>query len=144
MYQYNEAGKLTKIKFSDADGEVTATQVFEYDGAGRLASRLLYGRDGSFEGKTLMRTYDDKGRIASEAYGDDENATYYRKTVFRYDDHDNVVLEEDFEANNVVTDRTSYTYRFDSVGNWTMSRAVHWNNRDGGWTYDTHRLIKYY
>src|SRR5262249_15712502 len=86
---YDEKRRPTEEVVSYTHGSVTRRSVYAYDPKGNRTQSLSYARDGSIT--TTVYTYDTKG---------------------------NMTLRTTYAADGSLLDNLTYTYEFDSTGNW--------------------------
>ncbi|HYD80831.1 MAG TPA: hypothetical protein VEC06_13565, partial [Paucimonas sp.] len=88
-YEYDGRGLL--VKETAANGLVTA---YEYSGDGRLLKRIQGA--GTAQSRTVLRTYDSKGRLWKETDG------VGRATTYEYDQADRLASKTDGNGNKTV------------------------------------------
>jgi hypothetical protein len=95
---------------------------FKYDGKKRLTEK----KDFSSNGDLLRRyVYKYEGNQKEESVYLANGSLSWR-SVYVFDDKGNVIEVTDFTPDGAVTAKRSYTYEFDSNGNWTK-RTISWN-----------------
>src|SRR5262245_8885116 len=139
-YSYSSDGKRIEARILWRNGALRGKRVMLYDDEGRLVDQSAYDSNGNLELRTI-RTYDGEGRLASEASGDDPTDEYFWKTVYQYDDGNNIVKEKRYDHNG-LSSQTSYTYEFDFLGNWIKQMAIIRKGRDLT-AYQTYRTLTY-
>jgi len=111
------------------DPRYTLKFVYKYDSKGNRTEELRYGNDTSLRTRTAY-LYDDKGnRIESTTYLPNAKQAS-RRTLSSYDDKGNVVDESVYMGTNIVV-KHSYTYEFDSTGNWIKRKRNARATKDG-------------
>lgn len=118
-FKYDEKKRLTEKAWIGNDGKLWLRYVYNYSGNQR--EDLVYSADGSLNQRYLS-VLDDKG---------------------------NEVEETIFEARDgSISSKHSYSYEFDSHGNWTKRTTSKWVTKDGGSSYEPqhvyYRTITYY
>ncbi len=118
---------------------------FKYDGQGRLAEEDWYGN----EGKLWLRyVYSYKGNQKEElVYSADGSLN--QKYLYTLDNKGNDAEEIIYETKgNAVKSKYSYSYEFDSQGNWTKRTTSKLVTKDGKSffepSYLTYHTITYY
>lgn len=99
-YKYDEKKRLIEQKDFLSNGELLGHYVYKYEG--NQKEELRYSENGSLIWRELY-ILDDKG---------------------------NEIEETDFEPDGSVSSKTSYTYKFDSHGNWTKRTMNVLSDRD--------------
>lgn len=126
IYQYNAQGKLTRQDRFDADGELQNSYITEYNEYGHVTKRedIDYNNSINCYCKLYSYTYDDNGLMLSKAYLNDDGTAYKTETWER-DVYGNPIAYSIFDKNGNITDKTRYTYEYDTAG-----RIVSQVNRD--------------
>ena len=78
----------------------------EYDSEGRRKEILHHNAAGKLVERAEF-VYDEKGRIAEL---EEENVRSYKKTVFGYDENDNIIEQKEFDENDVLVSTVFRTF----------------------------------
>jgi hypothetical protein len=115
-YAHDDKGKVTTIETCNESSSRYHEVLFDYDADGRLTIQAFYGPNGIYE----KRLFDYGANETTEErliYKDDAKVHY--KTLYRYDDRENLVETTGYAANALVG-RTSYSFKYDGFGNWVQ------------------------
>lgn len=113
-YAYDARGNLTEMVSSDDAGLIEKT-AYTCDEKGQPTEEVVYYAHGAVTLRSVY-SYDPKGnRTQSLSYAHDGSVT---KTVYTYDTKGNVTACATYAADGSLTDNLTYTYEFDSTGNW--------------------------
>lgn len=118
--------------------------VFKYGADGNRSEVSEYNSDGALRRRTVF-AYDNKGRINEIIeYGD---KLIRSKCLNNYDEKGQVKEKLCYDSTGTLHTKTSYTYEFDSIGNWIKRVASSWNVTDGKQSEEsrraTYRTITY-
>ena len=110
-YEYDEAGRLTKLVRRDMLEDSETSETCTYDETGLLASREVSGSDG-IESRTEY-SYDEHGNeLSVSIYGPDGSAISITKNEYEYDEPGNIVkctrTQGDGEQSTVIEYSWSY------------------------------------
>lgn len=136
LYEYDDAHRLIRALHYNAV-QVVNRNLYGYDRAGRL-SRERFERNYHFDaaGSQVVRldrfdvgyevalVYDAQGHVGEKRVSDLKGRKQSR-SEFRYDERGNQIEERSYDAGDRVTDRKTYEYEYDAVGNWTKE-IFHW------------------
>ncbi|MBS0170107.1 MAG: hypothetical protein JSR62_07095 [Nitrospira sp.] len=111
LYGYDEAGRLSRERFE---------RNYHFDAAGSQVVRL----DRFDVGYEVALVYDAQGHIREKSVSDLKGRKQSR-SEFRYDERGTQIEERSYDAGDRVTDRKTYEYEYDAVGNWTKE-TFHW------------------
>ncbi len=141
LYEYDESRKLRRGLHYNAV-QVVNRNLYAYDAAGRLIHERLernyrYDADGHqvvtttrFDvGHDVAITYDDRGHVREKVVSD-LRGRKQSHSEFRYDEHGSQVEERSYDAGGRLTDRKTYRYEYDSVGNWITEMFEWWELHD--------------
>lgn len=141
LYEYDESRKLRRGLHYNAV-QVVNRNLYAYDAAGRLIHERLernyrYDADGHqvvtttrFDvGHDVAITYDDRGHVREKVVSD-LRGRKQSHSEFRYDEHGSQVEERSYDAGGRLTDRKTYRYEYDSVGNWITETFEWWELHD--------------
>ncbi len=117
LYGYDEAGRLSRERFE---------RNYHYDAAGSQVARS----DRFDLGYDVVLVHDDHGRIREKVVSDLKGRKQGR-SEFRYDEHGSQIEELSYDAGGHMTDRKTYAYEYDAMGNWT-TETFHWWDLVGG------------
>ena len=132
LTQYNPDGTVNHIweSFFDSRGRLVRDtrnyptglgweHLYKYDTGGRLIERI----NRELGGKVLDTgewTYDDHGTQTSWiVYKGDGTKIQMFKSQFEYDGDGNISERRDYDPDGSLFNKETYTYQFDSQGNWT-------------------------
>jgi hypothetical protein len=119
------------------DPRYTLKYVYKYDHKGNRTAELSYGNDTSL-GVRQVYSYDDRGnRIESTTYIPNSKS-FSRRTRASFDDKGNVLQENENVLSDIV--ERSYTYEFDSTGNWVKRQKIVRATRDGKPVFERHSM----
>lgn len=88
-FKYDEKKRLTELTLFSSNGEILERSVYKYEG--NQEEKLIYSQNGSL----------------------------VRRNLYILDDKGNVIEDTGFRADGSVYAKRSYSYEFDSNGNWT-------------------------
>lgn len=115
VYDYDSSGNALREFESDYEGATSDSAdkwVYRYDTKGNLETKLFYGTDG-------------------EENWENDNYGYMGKTVYVYDERENLIEKINYDSNNVIKNKENYDYKFDLKGNWTERTAYKKLFKDG-------------
>ena len=118
VYDYDSAGRLTSI-VHHVLGSFTFTEIFAYPEARRVKITSVfesYNHTG-----VEIDDYDSKGNIIKRTFYTDGNLDYTERN--KYDDKGNPTEVVRFDGAGKQWIKETYTYEFDSHGNWTTERV---------------------
>jgi hypothetical protein len=95
-FKYDEKKRLTEKTNFFSNGDILERYVYKYEG--NQKEELVYS----------------------------ENGSLVRRHLYILDDKGNTIERTDFDADGSVRSKSSYTYEFDSNGNWTK-QTMSWN-----------------
>ncbi len=118
---------------------------YKYDDKGNLKEELLYSNNGKLWTRTV---YTYQGNHKEELVYDEKGALNQKET-YTLDAKGNEIEEVDFNAqDNSIRDKYSYTYEYDSQGNWIKQAMFKWVTKDGKSSLEPYsvdyRTITYY
>ncbi|MFO7873040.1 MAG: hypothetical protein R6U62_00980 [Bacteroidales bacterium] len=116
-YVYDEEGRLLETEIRDRVEESYRKRVNAYDEAGQRTSVMVYDADGELLERILFDP-DDQGRPVEVV---EENRRQKNTIQLQYDDHGNVVLQEEYDLNGNLVNRVERTY--DKDGRFQQSRV---------------------
>jgi hypothetical protein len=127
------------------DPRYSSKYKYRYDDKGKMAEKLLYGNDGKLR---LRYVYNYNGNQKEELVYTAEGKLN-QKYVSVIDDKGNETEETTFEAkDDSIRSKYSYSYEFDTKGNWIKRIASKWVTKDGKSFFEpawvTYRTITYY
>jgi len=125
----NEGGGVGPGPKAPPDPRYTFKLIYKHDNKGNRSEELKYGNDTSLRVRTAY-LYDDKGNKVESASHLPNAKEASRRTLSSYDDKGNVVDETVYIGTNIVV-KQSYTYEFDSSGNWIKRKRNARTTRDG-------------
>jgi YD repeat-containing protein len=141
LYEYDESSRLKRGLHYNAV-QVVNRNVYAYDAVGRLVQERLernYRYDASghqvvttdrFDvGHDVAIIYNDRGQV-QEKIVSDLRGRRQGHSEFRYDERGNQIEERIYDAGRRLTDRKTYRYEYDSVGNWITEAFQWWELRD--------------
>ena len=107
--RYNSNGNMLENTYYD-DGVLSYRSVYEYDEAGRMTRAYDYASDGTLNYKAEYY-YDEKGRRC-RTYNENIYGKYY-ESVITYDDEDRVIRIENNENYGYYADSETFEYDAD-------------------------------
>jgi len=118
---------------------------FSYDSRGNLVEKIFYGNSGKL---WLRYVYNYKDKQKEELVYS-ENGSLNQKYVSTLDEKGNEIEQIVYETkDNSVDEKYSYSYEFDSQGNWIKKTTSKWVTKEGKSQYEpysaTYRTISYY
>lgn len=118
---------------------------FKYDEKGNLTEKVFYGNNGKL---WLRYVYSYKGQQREELVYD-EKGSLNQKYLYTLDDKGNEIEETIFDVkDNSVERKYTYTYEFDSEGNWIKRVTKKLFTKEGKSSFEpysvTYRTIAYY
>jgi hypothetical protein len=134
---YDDSGNMIQRKMESPENEKISITDFIYDSEGHVIEETEYN---PYRDQTDKRTYqyDDKGRESVQELFNGNGD--YTKFVSEYDQMDNILEMYWYDKAGVQTDKTSFTYEYDSNGNWTTKTR----GSNGKVTYISERKIEYW
>ena len=118
-YFYDSQGRLIETKGFYGKDTLVSRFVYTYNDKGQMIKWARQGGGLDFE---RTYTYTAQGKVASETRGS-QPGDYYRQVVYLYDDRGNVIERKEYNEEG-LEERTTYTYEFDSAGNWIKQIAT--------------------
>jgi hypothetical protein len=119
-YLFNDTGRLIRERFE---------RNYEYD----VENGSVMKSDHFDRGYEVTLRYDDRGLIREKIVANLIGQIQGR-SEFAYNDHGNQIEERIFNAEGRPTDRKTYLYAYDAVGNWVMETFQWWKLNEGGET----------
>jgi hypothetical protein len=138
-YKYNDQGQMIEQN-GYSDDKLTYAISYKYDSSGfKVEENSSFSANNSANQKLLF-TYDSRGNeIKSVAMKDDKKSNY--SFTYGYNDSDNVVSENFYDANGNMLTWSSYKYlEYDKAGNWI--KRIKFKNDEP--VEITEREIEYY
>jgi YD repeat-containing protein len=142
LYAYDESRRLRRGLHYNAV-QVVNRNLYSYDAAGRLAHERLernYRYDAAghqvvtthrFDvGHDVAITYDDRGHVQEKVVSD-LRGRKQGHSEFRYDERGSQIEERSYDAGGRLTDRKTYRYIYDTVGNWITETFEWWEVQKG-------------
>ncbi len=132
-----ENNLLVQSVTKDANQKLLSDVVKKYDDKNRMIFKSLFDSfDNSFNAEKFE--YDAFNNTTSwEIY---KNDVLKNKTIFRYDDKNNLISEIQYDANNKILSEKEYQYTYDSKSNWITKKTIINKTK----TFITSRKIAYY
>ena len=116
-------------KVAAEDQRYTYRFKYRYDAKGRRIEESWYRNNGSLESR-YVSMYDEKGcHIEYNRYLAD--GRLFARRARSCDDKGNVIEETLSWPGNPTTERLSFSYEFDSGGNWIKRKSMRWVTKDG-------------
>ncbi|ODT46385.1 MAG: hypothetical protein ABS70_00890 [Nitrospira sp. SCN 59-13] len=141
LYEYDESRHITRGLHYNAV-QVVNRNLYTYDAAGRLvqerfernyrydaAGHQMITTDRFDMGHDVAITYDERGQVQQKVVTD----LYGRRqgySEFRYDERGSQIEERSFDAAGRLTDRKTYKYAYDTLGNWITETFQWWELRE--------------
>jgi YD repeat-containing protein len=101
IHTYDAQGNLTETHTRGQEDHEEVRMVYEYDEKGNRDCAEKFSKDGQIVSRTTF-TFNEKGNVI-ETF--DEDTTTSKTTKFQYDEHDNVVLHEEFNDKEELNHR---------------------------------------
>jgi YD repeat-containing protein len=156
-FGYDEGGNVIESVYNDSRGTRSSRMVDEYDDKGHIVKETGYdANDKQFRTDEFKYKLDEKGNVIEKlAY---YNSQYTSKTVYTYDAQGNVTEKSHLSTSGLpfqitfshsdrqLLSKESYTYEFDSHGNWTRQFTSVWDVKANMFVPDevVYRNIVYY
>lgn len=165
IYKYDSKGNISEETNYVNDGSMGNRNAYVYDEIGNISEELHYAHDDSFVSKKVYKyapegyvaeeavydsrskllrkmevAYDAKGNKTVVHYGGEGSAT--DKEVFTYDTKGNISEILFYKPDGSLDGKSTYSYEYDSVGNWIKQREFHKGKVE--WLRVTDRTITYY
>lgn len=149
QYEYNPPPMVMPAPAGQAkpkyDSRYAYKYKYKYDDKGNLIEEQMYFNSGKLY---LRYVYNYKDNHKEELVYESDG-TLNQKYVFTLDDKGNEIEEHIYETkDNSVSNRYSYSYEFDSKGNWIKKTESKWTTKDRKSQYEpysvTYRTITYY
>ncbi|MEW6212889.1 MAG: hypothetical protein AB1631_31485 [Acidobacteriota bacterium] len=124
---------------------ITGTTRFKYDEEGRRIEEITSKADGAISWRGVY-SYDSSGRrTGKDSYIKNQ---LMLKTALSYDEQGNISELTEYKPDGSVTRKESYSYEFDSAGNWIKRVTSVWVTKEGKSSFEpsevTYRKIAYY
>lgn len=116
---YDHTGNKAEETWFYEDGTRSRKYTYKYHPDGRLLEQLTYkyADDGSLEEKRIS-LYGEEGNVVETSCFDADGQLLEGQTRYKYDEQGNEVEVASNNANGGLYSMTSYSYTFDSSGNW--------------------------
>ncbi len=101
IHTYDDKKNLIETKSRGKEDHEDVRMVYEYDEKGNRDCAERYNKEGQIMARTTF-TFDDKGNVI-ELF--EEDTTTSKTTKMQYDDHDNVLLHEEFNDQEELNHR---------------------------------------
>jgi hypothetical protein len=105
VYSYDDNDELVQEDHYGKADRIVGSYHFEYDDRGNLECKIWYNQE--VPRSTLFYAYDERDRVIEVLLAEGEEYVEARQT-FVHDDHDNVVEETWYDAEDIVTKRLRY------------------------------------
>lgn len=112
-WKYNPQGQLTETILYNGSKQLSKT-AYTYDSKGNQIQEITYDHLGQMQ-TAINRNFDDQGNITEEAHY--LGSRLQQKKTLEYDSHGNVIRKNTRYVNGIIVNQ-SYTYHYDSIGNW--------------------------
>jgi hypothetical protein len=120
---YDDDGNKVREDFTNPDGTVRSSTILVYDG-GRLVQENYYRPDGSLRQRNIL-VYDRQGnRTEIGAYDDKGGILFKFGMTYSPDSKGKPAELLTYSRRNTLVSKETYTYEFDSYGNWTGRKTV--------------------
>lgn len=143
---YDNTGHIIEEAEYDATGALYRKKIFKVAGQ-TLEDGFNYDANGTPQGKYVF-TYDAKGKLIKlmqkVSKGPMAPKPIDRKYLYTYDNKGNITEESAYEADGSLYSKETYTYEYDSHGNWIkqVKRSISNNGYNSTTVY--YRSISYY
>jgi hypothetical protein len=142
LYKLDDQGRNVETIAYKSDGSIHSRYVNTYDEEGNLSEAISYKADDSVDYKAV-NTYDENGNwVEGIIYNADESID--RKSIHRYDAKGMETEMAVYDADGLLLQKESYSYHYDTIGNWIMWTTKTWEHEEGNREYVTKRTIQYY
>jgi len=143
---YDQTGNKAEESWFYEDGTRSRKYIYKYDPDGRLLEQLIhkYADDGSLEEERIS-LYSEKGNIVETFCLDADGQLLEGQTKYEYDEQGNETEVASYNPNGDLYSTTSYSYTFDSSGNW-IKRTENFKTKLSGFETKsiTYRTLTYY
>ena len=116
LYTYDAAGRLVRERFE---------RNYRYDATGHQ----IVTTDRFDAGHDVAITYDERGQVQQKIVSD-LRGQRQGHSEFRYDERGSQIEERNYDAAGRLTDRKTYRYEYDTVGNWISETFQWWELRE--------------
>lgn len=167
-FHYDKNGNIQDETFYDSSDNMISKYVYSTDKKGNILEQLEFNKDEELEVSHLSKynsaslevehttcfyengnrmftkqtfDYNSAGKITESVLYDDEKNVLGR-WVYIYNEKVSVIQEEVFDADERMVEKRTYTYEYDSVGNWVTRTS--YDAISGDAQVITVRKIEYY
>lgn len=167
-FRYDKNGNIQDETFYDSANNLISKYTYTTDKNGNIIEQLEFNQDEELEvshslkynsssleiehitcfyenGNRMFTTqtfeYNSDGKMTESVLYDDAKNELSR-WVYTYNDQLSLISEEVFDASESLTEKRTYTYEYDSVGNWTTRIAYNGTTNDA--QVITVRKIEYF
>jgi hypothetical protein len=134
---YDSYGNRIEDDNFDAKGKSLGKILYTYDNRRLKTTEEAYGADGIIMTKKKF-TYEYRGKL-SQQQNFDNNSKLVEKNIFAFNDQGDENEWTNFDRTGFVLYKYTYTYEYDSKGNWIKKTQL----KDGKAVYVTLRDIQY-
>ncbi len=126
VYTYTDIGQQQESVIYNGAGEVRSRSVYTYEEPilvvngiqyRQMRSNIEYKADGSIERKSLS-TYDERGNNIESIteYTDENKQQYNQRTVKKFNEHNDCIELNMYNADGSIKHYSTYSYEYDSEG----------------------------
>jgi len=118
FFKYDEKGNRIEI-LNEPDDPIfpESRQTYEYNLEGNMIESIWY------QSTDMRRKYfykhDTRGNKIEEIQYIFEEGLSYVKIIYAYDDYNNMVAQTEYNEEDILQNKISFTYSYDEKGNWT-------------------------
>jgi hypothetical protein len=117
VYTNDDKGNAIEMVVYRDSATVKSRYVYTYDDKGNVIEEKYYKRGSNALNSRVTYTYDDKGnKVQDKTY--DADGSWAVSHIYSYDSKGNMVDEKIMQADG-LNGRNTFTYEYDSNGNWT-------------------------
>lgn len=126
LTRFNSDGYISNITWYDSDDEVSNIQTYTYKGDNLIkianskeeyydsliysdSGNLLIKKSSHYYGLTVT-SYNERKKLIIEKKEFDQDGNIWRKTIYSYDDSDNLIKTEKYDNQNILNDKWIYEY----------------------------------
>ncbi len=114
IYSHDDNGNVSEYAYLDKNAEVHWRETYQYDDNNNLLEWAEH--DGDQIHSKEVHKYDLRGNKIEQFRN--VKGKFESRSVWKYDDHDNCVDYTRHGADGSIKSKMSYTYEYDSKGNW--------------------------
>ncbi|MDR2027335.1 MAG: hypothetical protein LBQ01_07245 [Prevotellaceae bacterium] len=129
-YRYDTNKRLSKKEIS-SNGKLLTTHIYHYDDSGNVRREEIRKKPGyDISDEEVEYKYDEKNRLVEETRIDGKK---YNRTVYQYNDKDQLVRRAEHNERGGITYETDYTY--DELDNLSTETSAYRGNSTFNYSY---------